>query len=370
MGLTIADGIQDFMYEATKVNLKNKKLLMLGKQYIALNLVEYYCMAERLGVKIDEAALSEDVLRNSEKSIDSVFFFRSLGFSDVHAMDISDYENADIVFDLNSSALPDNLVNQFDYILDGGTLEHVFSIGQALNHIHKMLKVGGKVYHYLPASNWINHGFYTVSPSLLNDYYMANGFAVERSDIILWNDDFELNRARHIWPQSLEECFITAVDYRVSNLLDGRFELLHHYKGSVRCIARKMEEKEPAIPIQRHWYQSNKMNLGGCLLAGLGLNIYLDGEIVIYGMGKTAERFFAALKQHNFPLCRIRGFLATTPQQKEYEGLPVLSLSDIDGVKVIIIAACDYEEEIYEGIRHLEEQGVRIIRLKQYNSLF
>ena len=198
---------------------------------------------------------------------------------------------------------------------------------------------------------------------------MANGFVVERSDIILFNNDFERNRAHNVWPQNLEECFVTALDYRVNNLLDGRFELLHKYKGQVRCIARKTKEKEPVIPVQRHWYQTGKINLSRWLIAGLGLNTYGEGDIVIYGIGKTAECFFAALKRNNFSLTRIRGFMVTTPKQKEYEGFPVLSPSDIEGVKVIIIAAHDYEEEIYDSIKYLERRGVRIIGLKQYMSL-
>lgn len=62
-------------------------------------------------------------------------------------MDISAYENADIIFDLNNPNLTNELKNRFDYILDGGTTEHVFDYPQALRNIVKMLKVGGKVFH-------------------------------------------------------------------------------------------------------------------------------------------------------------------------------------------------------------------------------
>lgn len=43
--------------------------------------------------------------------LDMYDFFKAFGFSEVHAMDISSYEGADIVFDLNSSAPPQSTLD-------------------------------------------------------------------------------------------------------------------------------------------------------------------------------------------------------------------------------------------------------------------
>src|ERR671926_423816 len=49
--------------------------------------------------------------------------FAALGFGAVESLDVSDYEGADHVFDLNRKLLPDTLAARFDLVLNGGTLE-------------------------------------------------------------------------------------------------------------------------------------------------------------------------------------------------------------------------------------------------------
>lgn len=98
-----------------------------------------------------------------------------LGADKVYAADVSDYENPDIIMDLNIP-VDDKYRNKFDVILDIGTLEHVFNIPQAFKNIKMMLKPGGVIILGYPSSNFINHGFYQICPTLLYDYFSANGF--------------------------------------------------------------------------------------------------------------------------------------------------------------------------------------------------
>jgi SAM-dependent methyltransferase len=104
-----------------------------------------------------------------------VAFFKLLGVIEVLVLDYSPYEGAEIVHDLNRPA-PEELHDHFDLIVDGGTMEHVFDVRQALTNIAHMLKIGGRVIHISPANNWVNHGFYQFSPTLFYDYYGGNGF--------------------------------------------------------------------------------------------------------------------------------------------------------------------------------------------------
>jgi SAM-dependent methyltransferase len=101
--------------------------------------------------------------------------FQSLAGLSVFALDVSDYENADYVADLNFS-VPNDLAQKFGLIIDGGTLEHVFDVKQALQNVNCMLKPGGTVIHISPGSNCLGHGFYQFSPTLFYDYYGVNGF--------------------------------------------------------------------------------------------------------------------------------------------------------------------------------------------------
>src|SRR5207249_3920994 len=97
-------------------------------------------------------------------------FFKALGFSEVAAMDYSDFESARYIHDLNSSEPPEHLLENFDVIIDGGTIEHVFHIPNVLNSIHKMLRPHGRTIHMSPSSNHIDHGFYMFSPTLFWDF--------------------------------------------------------------------------------------------------------------------------------------------------------------------------------------------------------
>lgn len=101
---------------------------------------------------------------------------RCLGYSSVAALDANDYEDPDHVVDLNAAECAADLIGSADLILDGGTLEHVFHLPNALGNIHAMLKENGFVFHSNPTNNHVDHGFYQLSPTFYRDYYESNGY--------------------------------------------------------------------------------------------------------------------------------------------------------------------------------------------------
>jgi SAM-dependent methyltransferase len=98
-----------------------------------------------------------------------------LGAEKVSVADCSTYEDPDYIMDLNSN-IDAQFEENFDVILDVGTLEHVFDIPTALSNLKKMLKRGGQLILILPSSGAIDHGFYSFSPTLLFDFFKNNGF--------------------------------------------------------------------------------------------------------------------------------------------------------------------------------------------------
>jgi len=90
-------------------------------------------------------------------------------------MDISDYEGADFIQDLNHP-IPDELNEMFDLVIDGGTMEHLFDTKQCIENISRMIKVGGRVIHMQVSNNYSGHGLYQFSPDLFYDYYTVNKF--------------------------------------------------------------------------------------------------------------------------------------------------------------------------------------------------
>ncbi len=126
---------------------------------------------------------------NDNEPLRDDVLLRALGFSDVRALDYSDYEGADHVFDLNAAEVPANLREAFDVVLDSGTIEHVFHIPNVLKNVFNLVRVGGRVIFLSPSSNHFDHGFYMFSPTFFHDYYRANGFKIEAIYVVRYHSD-------------------------------------------------------------------------------------------------------------------------------------------------------------------------------------
>lgn len=98
---------------------------------------------------------------------------RKLGFGEIETMDFSDYEGKVIIHDLNHP-VPEVLEQQFDFIFDGGTIEHVFNIPQALENVFHMLKPGGRFVSANGFNGWPFHGIYQFSPELVWTFWNRN----------------------------------------------------------------------------------------------------------------------------------------------------------------------------------------------------
>lgn len=107
---------------------------------------------------------------------DSVALFTKHGWR-LTAVDVHPSRGIERVFDLNEP-LPEDLRGRFDAVLDLGTGEHVFNIGQVFRNALDALKVGGAVLHEHPLIMG-NHGFWSTQPTAMIDFYSQNGCDVE-----------------------------------------------------------------------------------------------------------------------------------------------------------------------------------------------
>jgi hypothetical protein len=106
-------------------------------------------------------------------------FFRCLGAREVASLDCSSYEGATLVHDMNSP-IPDELRERFTVVHDGGTLEHVFNLPQALRNSMEMVRVGGHFTQVTVANNFMGHGFWQFSPELVFRVFSpANGYRID-----------------------------------------------------------------------------------------------------------------------------------------------------------------------------------------------
>jgi SAM-dependent methyltransferase len=158
-------------------------VLTLGQQYVFATLSDVLAIFDKHEVDIKQLPENFDTKNKiplvsdipDEGSTNAQTVLTLLGADSLFAADISSYQNADFIIDLNKEIDP-QYEQRFDVVFDIGTLEHIFDVPTALKNITKMLKPGGRVILILPASNAIDHGFYSFSPTLLYDFFSSNGF--------------------------------------------------------------------------------------------------------------------------------------------------------------------------------------------------
>jgi len=118
-------------------------------------------------------------------------FFKTLFNTDlnVDSIDNSHYEGATIVQNMN---VPIKLSKKYQYIFDGGTIEHIFNLPQVIENVINMLEIGGLFASITCNNNFSGHGMYQLSPefflSSLNKKY---GMKIESLFIGKVNTEFE-----------------------------------------------------------------------------------------------------------------------------------------------------------------------------------
>ena len=139
-------------------------------------------MFAAVGLQPDPAGMTDPP--PPSEYIDFERLVRLMGLGELQTLDVSDYEGAEIVADLNLP-VPPELRGRFGWIIDGGTMEHVFDVRQGMQNTADMLRPGGRAIHISPANNYVNHGFTQLSPAFYHGYYAANGFDDVRGIMIV-----------------------------------------------------------------------------------------------------------------------------------------------------------------------------------------
>jgi len=172
MGLDI-NSVQ-FLIGAHKRGVKFGHVLTLGRQDLNVFPTKMFKLLGDAGLPSELFAPDAEDTKFAEP------VFKALGATEVYSMDVSDYEGASFLHDLNRP-IGLELRERFDTVYDGGTLEHVFHFPTALKNTMEMVRAGGHLFIHTVANNYCGHGFYQFSPELFFRALSAeNGFEVER----------------------------------------------------------------------------------------------------------------------------------------------------------------------------------------------
>lgn len=165
------------------------KLLIKAKKELGVDFTDTVTIG-RQGLHIKQDELNRVLINAGYRGIEVADLYKDDGFAErllnifgaknVDSVDVSTYEKATIIHDMNVQ-VEKNLMNRFSVVIDGGSLEHVFNFPQAIKNCMQMVKPGGFFIGITPANNFFGHGFYQFSPEL---YYRImekrNGFKMTK----------------------------------------------------------------------------------------------------------------------------------------------------------------------------------------------
>jgi hypothetical protein len=142
--------------------------------------------------KIDNPRLCKEILKrhgvrwDGEIHLDVIFLLRSLGFERVDFL-----SNLDELEMLNlGNDIPED--KKYDVILDNGTLHKIINFPLAIKNIGLYIVKGGSIVHILPLNNYVDFGYYQISPKLLNNVYKKNEFINKKLYIIKHHQEVDV----------------------------------------------------------------------------------------------------------------------------------------------------------------------------------
>ena len=174
-----------------------------------------------------------------ERVIDADSLFAAMGM-EFTAVDIVASRGTERIVDLNE-AIPADLAGAFDVVLDAGTMEHCFNVGQAIRNIVEMTKVGGFTIHLNPMA-MLNHGFFNFSPTFYYDFYTQNGHTLEAP---------------------IHSVSVQGINVSTSQLHPVTRQAMNTPNAMVMCVARKRHDRPLTWPMQSKYLANPTLKAGG-----------------------------------------------------------------------------------------------------------
>lgn len=228
-----------------KAGLAHKDLLCLGRPSNFLSEAQLGRLASGFGFDWSEA----DIQAFARDTYSDLLLQR-LGFETIRSLDVSGYEGAEIIHDLNRP-IPAELEGTAGCIYAGGTIEHVFNVAVALDNVVRLLKVGGTAVLTAPMNGYVGHGFYQFSPELFFRFFEANGC-----------EDVRCYLVGRGYPQR----WFRVIDPKVAG---QRIEFLTDERTEIIVIARKAKALPEMVVPQQSDYELDSWTKDPGEMAGL-----------------------------------------------------------------------------------------------------
>jgi hypothetical protein len=180
--------VSNILRELNKSPASGRRILSLGYPDILVppeTIAQFF--GSEIAGKIQFHSDSESIARwhnisqMTSRIVESKHFFSLLGY-ELDIVDIVKARGDEIVLNLNEPC-PNDMHARYALVMDGGTIEHCFNIGQAMKNLASMVAKGGYIYQSNPLNSF-NHGFFNLNPTFYFDFYQKNGFVVELFKVV------------------------------------------------------------------------------------------------------------------------------------------------------------------------------------------
>ena len=164
---------------------------------------------------IPEEPLS-DAVRAWHKSLlpkvfNPLWILEYLNF-DVVIFDLISHRGIETIVDLNEP-ISNAYYEQFDLVIDTGTLEHCFNVGQAFKNVCLTIKKDGIFITAAPVSK-LDHGYWNFGTIVHKDGFTQNGFEILKTTYTCKHDIVEPERMN--WKHMPTRTAVTTIAKRTS----------------------------------------------------------------------------------------------------------------------------------------------------------
>jgi hypothetical protein len=155
------------------------RILLIGRSTVTITYDDLSALFESFGINTPTNAQKPLTTKHQtpEFHIDDkeLFGFISGEIESVDVLDISDYEGANIICDLNDP-ISDDFHNRFDFIYDSSVLDNIFNPAQGIVNISRMLKPGGR-YLGINVASFFPGAFVSCHPEWFYSFFAANSYS-------------------------------------------------------------------------------------------------------------------------------------------------------------------------------------------------
>jgi SAM-dependent methyltransferase len=208
-------------------------VLTIGRQSVDFTYREAADMVAELNVTVRDIFPSEidteTVGYKDRGHPTDAAFFSIFTDAKLSSLDVSPYEGAAIIHDMNKE-LPPEYYSCADFVFDGSCLDNIFDPACALRSMSKLLRPGGRMFLF-NHSTLIQSAYLAFSPEWFWDFFEYNGY----SDIQVFTGSFK----------------VVGKEWEVNPWMPGQRYPRQDF--ITVAIAEKVNDVEYVAPIQAHY---------------------------------------------------------------------------------------------------------------------